>query len=218
MRELPADPFASPLEGVPKRDPGQSADDQEKAPEGGIVLGAAKKLLRVRGEGFSRKTGTAGERIVGRSLDRHLDRRRWLVLHDLALNEAGANIDHLVIGSPGVFTISTKNHEGHKVRIGDRWVYVAGQPKDYLKKARWEAGQARRYLQAPDGESPEVTPVLAILADKIIVKDKPEGVEVLKARHLVKWLESQPPRLSDLEVLLLKHAAGDWARSIAQDS
>ena len=57
--------------------------------------------------------GLQGERIVGGRLDR-LRRDGWKVLHSVQL-PSGTDIDHLVIGRPGVFTVNTKHHRGAAV-------------------------------------------------------------------------------------------------------
>lgn len=65
------------------------------------------------------KKGSTGERATGRVL-RRLERRGWVVLHDLRVPGSQANIDHLVIGPAGVFVIDSKNYRGYV------WVDAAG--------------------------------------------------------------------------------------------
>ena len=73
--------------------------------------------------------GAIGELEVGRVLDRLGD--GWLVLHAVPVGTAGSDIDHLVIGPSGVFTINTKYHEGMKVWVGSKRVLVNGQRTDH---------------------------------------------------------------------------------------
>ena len=53
--------------------------------------------------------GAAGEELVGKVLDR-LRERGWFALHDVQLGRG--NIDHVLVGPAGVFTIETKSHCG----------------------------------------------------------------------------------------------------------
>ncbi|MFG2284885.1 nuclease-related domain-containing protein [Streptomyces sp. NPDC048595] len=61
--------------------------------------------------------GLVGERITGRRLNK-LRRQGWRVLHAVQW-PSGSDIDHLVIGPPGVFTINSKRHSGKTVWYGD---------------------------------------------------------------------------------------------------
>lgn len=55
--------------------------------------------------------GAVGEEKLGRSLDK-LKERGALLLHDRRIPGSRANIDHLVIGSPGVFVVDAKRYKG----------------------------------------------------------------------------------------------------------
>jgi hypothetical protein len=214
MQELPSDPWQSPLMGVIRRDPGQSAKAQATMLRERRVGEAG----RDRDESLSWEKGADGERLVGNLLDWSLDPLRWLVLHDLRITPNGANVDHLVIGPPGVFTINTKNHKGRHVWVSKRAVWVAGHPTDYLKKARWEAQEVRRHLKERIPGDVPVTPVLAIITDRLTVRGLPDDVGVAAAQHLDEWVTSHVRRLRNIETVLLQHAAGDWARSMAMSA
>ena len=56
-----------------------------------------------------RDRGAAGEEQVGGLLD-CLCENRWLVIHDASLGRG--NIDHILIGPAGIFTVETKSHPG----------------------------------------------------------------------------------------------------------
>jgi hypothetical protein len=58
--------------------------------------------------------GATGEEQVGALLD-ELAGRGWRVIHDVNLGRG--NVDHILIGPAGVFTIETKSHPG-PVRVG----------------------------------------------------------------------------------------------------
>src|SRR5947209_4961065 len=62
-----------------------------------------------------RDRGARAEEHVGSLLD-ELTRPQWRVVHDASLGRG--NVDHIVIGPAGVFTIETKSHPG-PVRVRD---------------------------------------------------------------------------------------------------
>ena len=53
--------------------------------------------------------GAAGEELVGEALD-GLREGGWFALHDVQLDHG--NIDHVLVGPAGIFTIETKSHRG----------------------------------------------------------------------------------------------------------
>lgn len=55
--------------------------------------------------------GAVGEEKLGRGLDK-LQERGALVLHDRRIPGSRANIDHMVIGPPGVFVVDAKRYKG----------------------------------------------------------------------------------------------------------
>jgi hypothetical protein len=61
-----------------------------------------------------RDRGAAAEEYVGGLLD-ELPGSDWLVIHDASLGRG--NVDHILIGPAGVFTVETKSHPG-PVRVG----------------------------------------------------------------------------------------------------
>ena len=81
------------------RRPGQSVRER-------IAELDAERAMWARGE--------AGERLVGAELDR-LAPHEWWVFHAIPRGSAGTDIDHLVIGVGGVFTVNTKNVSGKRV-------------------------------------------------------------------------------------------------------
>ena len=60
----------------------------------------------------------------------------WHVIHSVPAGEKGADIDHVVIGPAGVFTLNTKNHSKHRVPVTQGGVYVNGERTDYFRNSR----------------------------------------------------------------------------------
>jgi Nuclease-related domain len=124
--------------------------------------------------------GATGEEEVGQLLD-GLGGGPWRVIHDASVGRG--NVDHIVIGPPGVFTIETKSHPG-PVRVSR----VHGTT---LRQADAE----RRAVQAlADVE------VEALLVFSRAWVDRPlasrRGVRVVPARMLAGYLTRRAPSLS----------------------
>ncbi|MCU1499821.1 MAG: hypothetical protein JWM47_3774 [Acidimicrobiales bacterium] len=71
--------------------------------------------------------GAAGERATGTALDALP--AGFTVLHDLKMPGSRANIDHLVIGPTGAFTVETKNYANVVVLKGGRAGVAAPSPR-----------------------------------------------------------------------------------------
>ena len=70
----------------------------------------------------------------------------WHVLHSVPVGEKDSDIDHVVIGPPGVFTLNTKNHSRKKVWVAEKAFMVSGQKTNYLRNSRHEAARASKLL------------------------------------------------------------------------
>ena len=146
--------------------------------------------------------GALGERRVAERLEALGD--DWSVLHSVPIGERGSDIDHVVVGPPGLFTINTKFHDGARVWVGSRRILVNGQPVDHLRNARFEAKRVARLMSTITGAPVEVTPIIAIVgARDITIKEHPADVVVLRDGELTRWLKRRRTTLdrSDRERL-----------------
>ena len=57
-------------------------------------------------------TGAIGEKKIGNFLNELAAKNDYAVLHDLAIPNSKANIDHILITNFGVFVIDSKNYQG----------------------------------------------------------------------------------------------------------
>jgi len=133
--------------------------------------------------------GATGEERVGKLVD-CLVGDGWLALHDISLGRG--NVDHVLIGPAGIFTIETKSQRG-RVRTGSI------RP-EWLKQAYAESKLIERVTGRP------VEPLLVFseaYLDRAVSRRK--GVLVLPARMLVKNLASRPSQLSREQVAQLHH-------------
>jgi hypothetical protein len=92
------------------------------------------------------RRGAKGERRTARLLDR-LTRDGFVVFHDLAIPGSPANVDHLMIGSTGVFVIDSKQWTGtvHQSADGLAW-HNHHRLDRTLETVRWEAQAISRLL------------------------------------------------------------------------
>ena len=73
---------------------------------------------------------------------------QFTVLHSVPVGGGDSDIDHIVIGPSGVFTISTKNHSGQRVWVAAETFLVNGHRTHHISDARFEASKAARLLNA----------------------------------------------------------------------
>jgi hypothetical protein len=152
------------------------------------------RLLRVHTDERAYRIGADGEADVGRRLASLGP--TWKVLHAIPLSNAGTDIDHLVIGPAGVFTINTKNHPGKSIWVAEQTFMVDGTKVPYLQKSVAECKRAHTQLSRAVGHAVEVRPVIVVMgAASLKIKAKPMDVSVIKRKELVRWLRSQPPSL-----------------------
>lgn len=154
---------------------------------------AFARILRVHTDERAWRRGAKGEVEVGRRLS-HLP-ACWSVIHDLPIDGAEANIDHIVLGPPGVFTINAKNLNG-KVWVGDHALLHNGTKTDFYRKARWEAAWAARQLTTASNRPVGVMPLIVVMGAEVTVKSQPLDIEVVTRRRILSWLKSCPPQLN----------------------
>ena len=137
----------------------------------------------------------------------------WHAFNDSPSGGHGVNIDHVVVGPAGTFTLNAKNLAG-KVWVGARSVRHNGHPTDFLSKAAHEASRASRLLTAAVGRPVDVRGIVAILADGWTIDEKPTDVHVASPRGVKDWLLRLPTTLSSHEVIEIASAASTpstWA-------
>ncbi len=154
---------------------------------------AAERAAELERERAGWAAGNTGEQQVAAELDR-LPVGEWWVFHDLPRGPSGTNVDHLVIGVGGVFTLNTKNLSG-KVWVGERTVIVAGVKTNFLPAAVSEARNVGQRLSGASTMHVDVWPVL-VFVHPITVAAMPPDVATLQRDSLQAWLLSLPAILT----------------------
>lgn len=126
-----------------------------------------------------------GELAVGEMLDQLGP--KWDVLHVVPVGDG--LIDHLVIGPPGVFAITTANYPAQEVRVADDTMTVGGIEVDDLPDVRRVAANAAELLSAAADRPVAVEPIVVIIdAGKLIVREPSSGVTVIPSKQLLRVL------------------------------
>ncbi|WP_137846474.1 nuclease-related domain-containing protein [Microbacterium sp. 2FI] len=124
----------------------------------------------------------------------------WTVLHSVPIGDRGSDIDHVVIGAAGVFTINTKLHEDARIWVGSKRLLVNGQKTEHLRNSRYEAQRVEKLLTAATGFPTATHPAIVIVgARSITIREQPDDVAVLRDTELVRWLNRRQITL-DAEV------------------
>ncbi|HET9443787.1 MAG TPA: nuclease-related domain-containing protein [Acidimicrobiales bacterium] len=110
---------------------------------------------------------------------------RWRVLHAIPVGENGSDIDHLVVGPGGVFTLNAKHHPDAKLWIGGDTFRVNGFPHPYVRNSRFEARRAAQLLTLAAGLPVAVTGVVVpVGAVALTIKRQPRDVQVVNRMAL----------------------------------
>ncbi len=159
----------------------------------------ADRTWRLGADGEER-TAHLLESLTGRTRrDRLLHRPpSWRVLHSVPLDGGAADIDHVLIGPPGVCVINTRHHRGGRVLLDGDALVVDGFRTDAVGRARAEGALARALLLPRLGAEPgpvPVRPVIAIVGAAMQVRRWPDDVIVATEGALVAALRGLSPVL-----------------------
>jgi hypothetical protein len=168
---------------------------------------AARYLVLKIEQANNRYLGFFGERVVAEALE-PLKTRGWRVFHDIPCGDAKSpfNIDHVVVGSGGVFAIETKTRRKGRARDGfaaheiiydgSVLAYPWGEDRHGLdqaqRQAQWLAGWIAKQL----GVHVTVWPLLTFPGWMIIRRGK-GTVVVVNPKELPSAIESRPANTLD---------------------
>ena len=159
--------------------------------------------------------GALGERATGRTLASLGP--EWTVLHAVPVGEKSADIDHVVIGPTGIFTINAKRHPGQNIWTAKGTFMVAGTRYPYVRNSEHEATRAGKLLSAAVRQNVVATAGIVVVgARQVTVKEKHRTVSVLTQGHLLRWITRRPVVYSPEQVALLSAAAAQpstWRRT-----
>lgn len=155
--------------------------------------------------------GALGERRVAAELDALGP--DFTVLHAVPIGRGSTDVDHIVVGPTGVFSINTKNNGGHRVWVGGRTLTVSGQRTPHVHRAVAEGERATALLSAAAGGPIAVQPVLVVAADELRFGTTAPAVVTLAPEQVRSWITGLPRAHSDEAVRFLAMLAeerGTW--------
>jgi hypothetical protein len=157
------------------------------------VRAVLARLMGVHTDERAWRLGADGEARVGAQLDKLMKQDpRWRCLHSIRVGRNGADIDHLVIGPGGVFSLNTKNHPGARIWVAGDTVMVNGMRHPYIRNSRHEATRAGRLLtEACRFEVAVTGVVVAVNAQDLTIKKPPTEVHVIYRGRLRRWLRGR---------------------------
>jgi hypothetical protein len=166
------------------------------------------------------RVGAGGEETVGSRLEK-LVKHGWHVLHSVPVGERGSDIDHVVIGPGGVFTVNTKTHPDGRGWVGRNSVRVNGHAVPYLRNSRFEAQRAERLLSAAVGFPVSIRPVLVFLTGTLIpnvaIKTAPDDVVILDRTDIPGAFKRSSKKLAAEQVAMIYDQARrstTWTRKV----
>lgn len=182
-----------------------------------ICVYAAYRVVRIRRHLHQLRLGRDGERAVAQYLE-WFRTAGFFIFHDVPNGDA--NVDHVLIGPKGAFTIETKTlskpHRGEcKITVVDGVVRANGRAldRDPIAQAKAQATWLRQFF----GESrfkTSVQPVVVFPGWFVERFDsKKAGAWVLEIKALEKFVENEPDRLTRDEVKAMASALSSYIRS-----
>ncbi|MEJ2864192.1 DUF5710 domain-containing protein [Actinomycetospora flava] len=203
----------------PSPSPDEDLADRAPSPEAAPELVGAGRAWPAGAEGEVRLAEALRELTEAGPLAQR--RPPWRVLHAVPMGPGRGDIDHVLLGPPGLVTVDTAHHHGRSVRVdGDRMT-VDREPVDHVPRARAEAERAGRLLAAArrddPGAAPPATAALAVVAASVRVTSSPGGVLVATPTGLPRLVTALPAVLADDEIDELYAVArrlGTWTREL----
>jgi Nuclease-related domain len=151
--------------------------------------------------------GALGEIVVAEKLERLGD--GWRVINAVPVGAGGSDIDHVVIGPAGVFTLNTKAHASKKVWAAGHALRINGFRQDYIRNSEHEAARASKLLTSAVGRPIVVTPLIVMVGiSELNYGVKRPVVDVVTSRGIVRNLKRRRSVLTPAEVDEVAGVAG----------
>jgi hypothetical protein len=136
----------------------------------------------------------------------------WTILHAVPVGSADSDIDHVVIGPPGIYTINTKNHSGKRIWVGGHVFMVNGFKTNHIRNSLFEAKRASGLLSKVAGGPVKVTPLIVVVSPAGITRGRgKQKVIVLTSGRLFSWLTHRPRVHSDAAIAYFSMIAEERA-------
>jgi hypothetical protein len=183
----------------------------------GLSVYSYFKMLKVRKRIKALRLGRDGERAVGQTLE-SLRRKGYRVFHDL-IGE-GFNLDHVLVGEHGVFSIETKTYskpeKGEcKIIVNSTGISING--RSHEKKILIQAEAQKNWLEKQivnlTGIKLSVKPVVAFPGWYIDNRNQGANVWVLEPKALPAFINKLPKILTEEQVRLISNHVSRFIRT-----
>ena len=186
-----------------------------------FVAWSAWRVWRVRRKLHALNQGIEGEKAVGQFLER-LRSAGYDVFHDIVA--PGFNVDHVLIGPAGVFSIETKTWSkpargDARIQYDGERLTINGHPpdRDPVMQAKAQATWLRNQLAESTGRTLDVRPVVLFPGWFIEAPKGNPGVWVLEPKALPAFLDKSPLRLETSDAKLASFHLSRFIRSVERD-
>ena len=181
----------------------------------------AKEAIR-RGNHY---LGWFGERMTAEELD-PLQQQGWLVFHDVPAENGKQefNIDHVIVGPGGVFSIETKmrrkgharpGRKDHEVRYDGKELSWPWKEDRYgLDQAENNADWLRDWLSLMTGERITVTPVLVFPGWYVVPPNAVHPVSVIHTSYLAGFVSMRKGVLNPKQIDLFARQLESRCRDV----
>jgi len=170
-------------------------------------------FVRIRKTGRRLKAeqlGRVGEEAVGQYLEEKLRHMGCQVLHDIPGD--GFNIDHVVIGTTGIYMIETKTHSkplrgNHRVVYDGKQVTVNGftPDRDPITQARANANSLRCLIEESTGKRFTIQPVVLYPGWFVDSSADWPDIWVMNEKLFPVTIARQRPQIDDADVHLVTY-------------
>lgn len=149
--------------------------------------------------------GLQGEQITIEALQNLSD--SYYLINDVNLPKGYGNIDHVVLGSNGIFIMETKNFEGEIRCEGDIWYQYKDtwkipeehEIKSPSKQVKGNALKLKQYIESKNIFSKSlrlwVEGIVVFTHDNVILRWDNPTVPVLKVNQLCKYIRNKESRI-----------------------
>lgn len=177
------------------------------------------KLLKLLEERRNCQLGYDGERFVGEELSRLIG-AGFEIYHDVPFD--GFNMDHVLVGKPGVFVVETKtkskpmdesgNKEFEVVFDGKKLHWPWGPESRDIEQARRNAKTLSEWLTSAVGEVVGASPIVTFPGWWVERKAPYDGVYVLNPKEIIKVCDSKEVKLNEVRIRQICHHLDEKCR------